>query len=575
MMRRAVTIALAAGTLSAAAALPVQAKTQVCPGPVMLDGIDVSYWQQNIDWAKVKAAGKKYAIMRATHAMKVDTKFDFNWKECHAKGLHCGVYQYFEPAEDPIVQADLMLGMMGKLQPGDLPPVIDVESTTGANPTQLATAVTKWIAHVEKATGVKPIIYSGAYFWEGNVKSNAFAAYPLWHPQYTTASCPTIASPWTNWHFWQHSSTGSVSGISGNVDLNRWNGTAADLAGFAIQATAGCTPGCQGNVAVQASCAKTDCAANKCVSDSLGVRCIDASCPATGKAKVCLPSGLLGDCDNGKLSATSDCSATGGLCNSAAASQAKCVSAFCVSSASAKPQVKDICLKDGKRYTCSAAGDLSLKECPAGGSCTDDGSGAVCKSKTCAKSCQGDLLVGADCGKIDCAGLPGLQAGSCVSDAKGPRCSSSFCPPLGTTTVCLPKISPAAMGICTDGSLVPATCKVGLETCVAVAGGTQCQAQATADAQVGDTDPGLDSATADDLSPSEDATPSDGLAGDGPAGDGTLSGGDSAGAAANLLISPKDEGGCNANPSGNADGWLGLVLAAAALALARRKELES
>jgi MYXO-CTERM domain-containing protein len=535
----------------------------------------VSYWQQNIDWAKVKAAGKKYAIMRATHAMKVDTKFDFNWKECHAKGLHCGVYQYFEPAEDPIVQADLMLGMMGKLQPGDLPPVIDVESTTGANPTQLATAVTKWIAHVEKATGVKPIIYSGAYFWEGNVKSNAFAAYPLWHPQYTTASCPTIASPWTNWHFWQHSSTGSVSGISGNVDLNRWNGTAADLAGFAIQATAGCTPGCQGNVAVQASCAKTDCAANKCVSDSLGVRCIDASCPATGKAKVCLPSGLLGDCDNGKLSATSDCSATGGLCNSAAASQAKCVSAFCVSSASAKPQVKDICLKDGKRYTCSAAGDLSLKECPAGGSCTDDGSGAVCKSKTCAKSCQGDLLVGADCGKIDCAGLPGLQAGSCVSDAKGPRCSSSFCPPLGTTTVCLPKISPAAMGICTDGSLVPATCKVGLETCVAVAGGTQCQAQATADAQVGDTDPGLDSATADDLSPSEDATPSDGLAGDGPAGDGTLSGGDGAGAAANLLISPKDEGGCNANPSGNADGWLGLVLAAAALALARRKELES
>lgn len=574
MMARAV---WAAGAAMAALAWAPSAlaMTKVCPDSVMLDGIDVSYWQQNIDWAKVKAAGKKYAIMRATHAMKVDTKFDYNWKECHAKGLHCGVYQFFEPADDPIAQADLMLGMMGKLQPGDLPPVIDVESTVGATPTQLSAAVGKWIAHVEKATGVKPIIYSGAYFWEGNVKSSAFKAYPLWHPQYTTASCPTIASPWTTWHFWQHSSTGSVSGISGNVDLNRWNGDAAALAGFAVQSNAGCSPGCQGNVAVQASCAKSDCGADKCVSDSLGVRCIDSSCPALGKAKVCTSSGLLGDCDNGKLGATSDCGASGGLCNSAAGSQAKCVSAFCVSSASAKPVAKDICLKDGKRYSCSAAGDLSLKECPAGGTCSDDGSGAVCKANTCVKSCQGDLLVSSDCGKIDCAGLPGLQAGSCVSDAKGPRCASAFCPPLGTTTVCLPKISPAAMGICTDGSLVPATCKAGLETCVAVPGGTHCQALATADAQVGDTDPGLDSATADELSPSEDATPTDGIASDGLASDGSLIGGDGAGAEANLLMSPKDEGGCHANPSGNAGGWLGMILALAGLLAARREVLES
>jgi MYXO-CTERM domain-containing protein len=170
-----------------------------------------------------------------------------------------------------------------------------------------------------------------------------------------------------------------------------------------------------------------------------------------------------------------------------------------------------------------------------------------------------------------------LQAGSCVSDAKGPRCSSSFCPPLGTTTVCLPKISPAAMGICTDGSLVPATCKVGLETCAAVIGGTECkaEAQANADAQTGDAGPDQDGGTPADVSPSEDATASDEQAGDEQAGDGNVSGGDSAGAGTNALMSPSDDGGCNANPSGNADGWLGLVLAAVALALARRKELET
>jgi hypothetical protein len=54
----------------------------------------------------------------------------------------------------------------------------------------------------------------------------------LWHAQYTTAACPTIAAPWTDWAIWQYSSTGAVNGISGSVDMDRWNGDRASLDAF-------------------------------------------------------------------------------------------------------------------------------------------------------------------------------------------------------------------------------------------------------------------------------------------------------------------------------------------------------
>ena len=311
----------------------VAAKTVVCPGPTLIDGIDVSYWQLDIDWPKVKAAGKKYAIMRAAHALKADTKFAYNWKNCHAVGLHCGVYQYFEPDIDPVAQADLMISMMGKLSPGDLPPVIDVESKGTATPSQFAAAIGKWMDRVEKATGRKPMIYTGAYFWEDYVKSSIWVNNPLWHAQYCTSCCPNIPNPWKKWTFWQHSSTGKVSGINGNVDLNRFNGDTSALSAFA--GVKACTPGCKGSVIVDANCGEGDCAA-------YGAYCSTVSTPSP-----------------------------------------KCVSAFCAASAGSKPKAGDVCLPDGKRYTCDAVGDLKPKACPADTDCTMVGGAAVCAPTSC------------------------------------------------------------------------------------------------------------------------------------------------------------------------------------------------
>ena len=462
-------------------ASPALAKTVVCPGPTVLEGIDISYWQSGIDWAKVKAAGKKYAIIRAAHALKADTKFEFNWKQCRAQKLHCGVYQYFEPNIDPIAQANLMLKMMGPLKAGDLPPVIDVESKAGATPSQIAAAVGKWLAHVKNATGVTPMIYTGAYFWEGNVKSSAFVATPLWHAQYCTNCCPNIASPWKKWAFWQYSSTGKVSGISGNVDLDKWNGTAAALAQFAVDP--GCTAKCDGNFIVKADCSKVDCdkavgpvAGGLCVNDSIGLRCISELCPAKGDKTVCPPAqgnALLGTCKDGKLT-TGDCSQFGAFCSTAAAPQAKCVSAFCAKSPADKPVEKDVCLPDGVRYACEADGDLVKKACGVGTACAMVAGAAVCQSTACKVHCEGSKLIGTDCKAKDCATLAGVQAGACISDTLSTRCVSKFCPATGAAGVCLPDPKFQTVGKCLDGQVVASTCPAGDQVCAKGPAGGAC-----------------------------------------------------------------------------------------------------
>ena len=202
----------------------------VCADDETQFGIDVSYYQGDIDWNAVAADGVQFAIVRVSHSTQFfDPQFDANLAGSRAAGIHTGVYQYFEPDEDPIAQADLLLEHLGELQPGDLPPVIDVESAAGQSPAAVASAVQAWVEHVEAALGVTPIIYTGYYFWQDNVASPNFGEYPLWIAWYGV-DCPgNVPTGWSQWAFHQYCDCGSVAGVSGNVDVNRFNGSLADL----------------------------------------------------------------------------------------------------------------------------------------------------------------------------------------------------------------------------------------------------------------------------------------------------------------------------------------------------------
>jgi lysozyme len=205
-----------------------------CAAGSTLSGIDVSKWQGDVNWTKVAATGVKFAFVRVSHGVNtIDGWFESNWEEAHAAGLHVGAYQYFEPGQSATAQADIMIEKMGTLQPGDLPPVIDVESHGNLSSTKVAAAVTTWVQRVEAATGVKPIIYTGRFFWQDYVKTAAFADYPLWIAHYTNG-CPNLPSQWSDWTFHQYTDKGTVNGVSGPTDMNRFNGDANAMLGFAI-----------------------------------------------------------------------------------------------------------------------------------------------------------------------------------------------------------------------------------------------------------------------------------------------------------------------------------------------------
>ena len=210
-----------------------QAVHNVCPGGATTFGIDVSKWQGNINWGAVAGAGVKFALIRVSDGTGyIDEKFDANWAGAQQNGVVRGVYQFFRSNDDPIAQADLLLARMGPLGPGDLPPVADVESTDGVDNGTRAARLHAWLDHIQQATGVVPMIYTGGYFWQDNVGQD-FSQYPLWHAGYTGGSCPsTIANQWPDWKMWQFTSSGSVAGIGGNVDENRFNGSEADLQAF-------------------------------------------------------------------------------------------------------------------------------------------------------------------------------------------------------------------------------------------------------------------------------------------------------------------------------------------------------
>jgi lysozyme len=212
----------------------LQEEARVCPGSTQLQGIDVSYYQGNIDWAKVKASGRQFAIVRASDGTGfVDPKFTANWKGAKAAGLAVGAYQFFRPTQDVNAQADLMIKMLNSVGygAGDLPPVIDVEVTDGVSGSTVASRVNAWISRVKSGTGRLPSLYTSPGFWSGIGNPTPSTLPYIWVAHWGV-SCPTLPPAWGRLRFWQYSSKGSVPGISGNVDLDIYNGTLSELRGL-------------------------------------------------------------------------------------------------------------------------------------------------------------------------------------------------------------------------------------------------------------------------------------------------------------------------------------------------------
>jgi GH25 family lysozyme M1 (1,4-beta-N-acetylmuramidase) len=208
-----------------------------------LEGIDVSHWQNTINWTAVAGAGKKFAIIKASDGqvqtdgtLYIDPLFATNHARAKAAGLWTGAYHFARPganANDAIIEAD-HFATVANLGAGDLMPALDLEDSGGLSVAALQAWVTSFLDEVTAKVGARPMIYTSPNFWKnymGDSRALADAGYKtLWVAHWGVTS-PTIpASNWGGhgWTFWQYTSDGSVPGITGRVDLDRFNGS--DLA---------------------------------------------------------------------------------------------------------------------------------------------------------------------------------------------------------------------------------------------------------------------------------------------------------------------------------------------------------
>jgi len=205
-------------------------RARVCASGTTTKGVDVSYHNGTINWSQVKNAGYEFAFVRISDGTGFhDPQFATNYAGAKAAGLVRGIYQFFRPTQNVAAQADMVIAAFGTRQPGDLPPVIDVEADGGLAPSTVAARVRTWVDRVKAATGVDPIVYTGKFFWRDEVGGpTSFANNPLWIAAYTTL-CPDLTAPWDAWAFWQFTDTGSVPGITGGIDVDRFNGSLDEL----------------------------------------------------------------------------------------------------------------------------------------------------------------------------------------------------------------------------------------------------------------------------------------------------------------------------------------------------------
>ena len=259
----------------------------VCATGSTVNGIDVSYYQGTINWTETKASGIDFAFARVSDGTDfIDPQFAANWKNMKAAGVVRGAYQFFRPETDPTAQANLLVSQInaaGGLESGDLAPVVDVEVTDSVATATILANLSTWLKAVQSATGLTPTIYVSPGFWSTLGSPGGFGNYALWVADWEV-SCPSVpTASWSNWTFWQNADTGTIPGVGTAPDLDKFNGSLADLLAYAGGKGGGAPTTCTVS-GVEGTCITT----SACGAMS-GYKSTAGYCPGASNIECCTP----------------------------------------------------------------------------------------------------------------------------------------------------------------------------------------------------------------------------------------------------------------------------------------------
>lgn len=205
-------------------------------------GLDVSHYQDAVDWKKAWDLGFRFCFAKATDGLTYkDDKYAMHREQAKRAGLIFGSYHFFRFAGSPTDQAHHFFRTTGGVGVGELPLVLDIEwdrkserySEGHIMDEAGAKAALACATEIERLSGITPIIYTNAYFFTGFPNAARFSRFIPWIPSYSDSLKPSgdkvkVPAPWKSWTFWQDSEDFTLGKIKA-IDTNVFRGSLDDL----------------------------------------------------------------------------------------------------------------------------------------------------------------------------------------------------------------------------------------------------------------------------------------------------------------------------------------------------------
>lgn len=186
-----------------------------------MKGIDISEFQPNVDYKKLKEQGIEFAIIRCGYgknSWQKDSKFEEHYKGCKEAGLRVGAYlfSYANTIDGAMLEASNCISFIqGKSF--ELPIFYDVEDndTTGKASRRTITSMCDTFCKKLQEAGFQAGVYANLYWFNTKIYAEELTKYYIWLAEWNTTMDATFKVD-----IWQYSNEGNVEGIKGRVDMN-------------------------------------------------------------------------------------------------------------------------------------------------------------------------------------------------------------------------------------------------------------------------------------------------------------------------------------------------------------------
>ncbi|WP_405592957.1 GH25 family lysozyme [Streptomyces sp. NBC_01190] len=212
----------------------------VSPNATAPAGIDVSHYQGAITWTSVKSAGIQFAFIKATESTTYkDPNFSANYLNAYNAKVIRGAYHFARPdLSGGAAQATYFAANGGAWSADSLtlPGMLDLEGGCyGKSTSAMQSWILDFYTTYKARTGRDILIYTSPSWWNSCTGgwSGMYSKSPLVDANWTTAASPSIPSGFPYWTFWQYTDSGSVSGVSGAVDRDRFSADSSRLLALA------------------------------------------------------------------------------------------------------------------------------------------------------------------------------------------------------------------------------------------------------------------------------------------------------------------------------------------------------